>query len=65
VGCPQKDRIFPKSAEKVWMGLLFQLLDNLRRRWRFGYEGQLEMADDFIYDFMILDEGHNFHFSPA
>ncbi len=33
------------------------LLDDLRGRWSFGMKSELEVSDDLINDFMILDKG--------
>jgi hypothetical protein len=40
------------------------LLDTLRMG-TFGHEGELEVSDDLINDFVILDKGDHFHLSPA
>ena len=41
------------------------LLDDLRGRRSFGMESELEVSDDLIDDFMILDKGDHFHLSAA
>ena len=41
------------------------LLDDLRGRRPFGMESELEVSDDLIDDFMILDKGDHFHLSAA
>ncbi len=40
------------------------LLDDLRGRWSFGMKGELEVSDDLINDFMILNKGDNRHPTP-
>ena len=41
------------------------LLDDLRGRRPFGMESELEVSDDLIDDFMILDKGDNPHPTPT
>ena len=41
------------------------LLDDLRGRWSFGMKSELEVSDDLINDFMILDKGDNRHPTPT
>ena len=41
------------------------LLDDLRGRWSFGMKSELEVRDDLINDFMILDKGDNRHPPPT
>ncbi len=41
------------------------LLDDLRGRWSFGMKSELEVSDDLINDFMILDKGDNPHPTPT
>jgi hypothetical protein len=41
------------------------LLDELRGRWSFGMKSELEVSDDLINDFMILDKGDNPHPTPT
>ena len=41
------------------------LLDHLRRWWSFGMKSELEVRDDLINDFMILDKGDNPHPAPT
>ena len=41
------------------------LLDDLRGRGPFGMKSELEVSDDLINDFMILDKGDNPHPTPT
>jgi len=66
---PQIDKKQLRSPLEIFLSFLGChqkfMLCNLRGRWSFGMKSELEMIDDLINDFMILDKRDNRHPAPT
>jgi len=59
------ERGFSKILRALFGCLEKLLLDNLRRRRTFSFEAEMEVVDDSVNGFMILDEGDDLHLASA